>query len=107
MTGAENPREVVLSDRIQRLLCSQGIDRFIDRYKLDGEPLSTRHSVGMLATTAVGSPGGGDAGSRRPLLTRCGMRRLRPATSGKQRYYVGMVYLMSMLHCSGNFRIIE
>ncbi len=30
-----------------------------------------------------------------------------PIPSGEQRYYDGMLYLMSMLHCSGNFRIIE
>jgi len=26
---------------------------------------------------------------------------------GEQRYFDGMLYIMSMLHCSGNFRIIE
>ena len=30
-----------------------------------------------------------------------------PIPSGEQRYFDGMLYLMSMLHCSGNFRIIE
>jgi oligosaccharide reducing-end xylanase len=30
-----------------------------------------------------------------------------PVPSGEQRYYDGMLYLISMLHCSGNFRIIE
>jgi oligosaccharide reducing-end xylanase len=30
-----------------------------------------------------------------------------PVPSGEQRYFDGMLYLMSMLHCSGNFRIIE
>lgn len=28
-----------------------------------------------------------------------------PVPSGEQRYYDGMLYLMSMMHCSGNFRI--
>jgi oligosaccharide reducing-end xylanase len=28
-----------------------------------------------------------------------------PVPSGEQRYYDGMLYLMSILHCSGNFRI--
>ena len=27
--------------------------------------------------------------------------------SGEQRYFDGMLYIMSMLHCSGNFRNIE
>jgi oligosaccharide reducing-end xylanase len=30
-----------------------------------------------------------------------------PVPSGESRYYDGMLYLMSMMHVSGNFRIIE
>ena len=30
-----------------------------------------------------------------------------PVPSGELRYYDGLLYLMSMMHCSGNFRIIE
>ena len=51
----KDPRETVLSDRIQSFLYGQGIHTFDDRYTLDGKPLSTRHSTGMVATTAVGS----------------------------------------------------
>ncbi len=51
----KDPRETILSDRIQKFLSSQGIDNFVDRYTLDGKPLSERHSTGMLSTTAVGS----------------------------------------------------
>jgi len=32
---------------------------------------------------------------------------IRDRPSGEQRYFDGMLYLMSMMHCSGNFRIIE
>jgi oligosaccharide reducing-end xylanase len=28
-----------------------------------------------------------------------------PIPSGEQRYYDGMLYMMSLLHSSGNFRI--
>jgi len=100
----KDPREVVLSDRIQTFLSGQGIDRFVDRYTLDGKPLSTRHSVGMLSTSAVGSfaatPG---------TVSKAFVDELwnTPVPSGEQRYYDGMLYLMSMMHCSGNFRIIE
>jgi oligosaccharide reducing-end xylanase len=100
----KDPRETVLSDRIQKFLYSQGIDKFVDRYTLDGKPLSTRHSVGMVATTAVGS----FAATPGPL-SKAFVEALwnTPVPSGEQRYYDGMLYLMSMLHCSGNFRIIE
>jgi len=100
----KDDREVVLSDRIQKFLSSQGIDKFVDRYTLDGKPLSTRHSVGMIATTAVGSfaatPGDGSKGFVEALWN-------TPIPSGEQRYYDGLLYLMSMMHCSGNFRIID
>jgi oligosaccharide reducing-end xylanase len=100
----KDPHEIVLSDRIQKFLLSQSIGKFVDRYTLDGKPLSARHSVGMLATTAVGSfaatPGPASKAFVEALWN-------TPVPSGEQRYYDGVLYLMSMLHCSGNFRIIE
>ena len=51
----KDAREIALSDRMQKFLAGQGISKFADRYTLDGKPLSTRHSTGMLATTAVAS----------------------------------------------------
>jgi oligosaccharide reducing-end xylanase len=100
----KDSRETVLSDRIQKFLYGQGISTFADRYTLDGKPLSTRHSTGMLATTAVGS----FAASTGPI-PKAFVEELwnTPVPSGEQRYYDGLLYLMSMLHCSGNFRIIE
>jgi oligosaccharide reducing-end xylanase len=100
----KDSHETVLSDRIQKFLFGQGIDKFVDRYTLDGKPLSTRHSVGMLATTAVGS----FAATPGPL-PKAFVEALwdTPVPSGEQRYYDGMLYLMSLMHCSGNFRIIE
>ena len=100
----KDPREAVLSDRIQKFLFSQGIHTFADRYTLDGKPLSTRHSSGMVATTAVGSL----AATSGPV-SKAFIEELwnTPVPSGEQRYYDGMLYLMSLLHCSGNFRIIE
>jgi oligosaccharide reducing-end xylanase len=99
----KDSRETVLSDRIQKFLFSQGIDKFSDRYTLDGKPLSTRHSPGMVATTAVGSFAAAPGPISRAFLEELWNM---PVPSGEQRYYDGMLYLMSMLHCSGNFRII-
>jgi oligosaccharide reducing-end xylanase len=99
----KDAEETVLSDRIQKFLYGQGIDKFDDRYTLDGKPLSERHSVGMLATTAVGS----FAATGGPI-SNAFVEELwnTPVPSGEQRYYDGLLYLMSMMHCSGNFRII-
>ena len=100
----KDPQETVLSDRIQKFLFGEGIDTFADRYTLDGKPLSTRHSTGMLATTAVG----GLAATEGPISKAFAEKLWNmPVPSGEQRYFDGMLYLMSLMHCSGNFRIIR
>jgi oligosaccharide reducing-end xylanase len=99
----KDPQEVALSDRIQSFLNGQGIDKFADRYTLDGKPLSTRHSTGMLATTAVGSFAATSGPVSKAFLEELWNTSI---PSGEQRYYDGLLYLMSMMHCSGNFRII-
>jgi oligosaccharide reducing-end xylanase len=100
----KDERETVLSDRIQKFLYSQGIDRFVNRYTLEGKPLSTTHSPGMLSTTAVGSFAATPGPTSKAFVEELWNT---PIPSGEQRYYDGMLYLMSMMHCSGNFRIIE
>jgi oligosaccharide reducing-end xylanase len=100
----KDDRETVLSNRVQKFLFSQGIDKFPDRYSLDGKPLSTRHSPGMVATAAVGSLAAGDTPEAKAFVDE--LWKI-PVPSGEQRYYDGMLYMMSLLHASGNFRIIE
>jgi oligosaccharide reducing-end xylanase len=92
----------VLSDRIQKFLVGQGIDKFDDRYALDGKPLSDRHSIGMVSTTAVGSLAATDGPNAKAFVDALWNT---PVPSGEQRYYDGLLYLMSLLHASGNFRI--
>jgi oligosaccharide reducing-end xylanase len=101
---AKDRREQVLSDRVQNFLFSQGIHSFADRYTLDGKPLSSRHSPGMVAAAAVGS-----LAANRGAVSNAFLQELwnMPVPSGEQRYFDGMLYLMSMMHLSGEFRIIE
>lgn len=100
----KDARERVLSDRVQHFLAGQGIDRFPDRYTLAGEPLSTRHSPGMVAAAAVG----GFAATPGPV-SKAFLKALwdMKLPTGEQRYFDGMLYLMSMMHCSGQFQIID
>ena len=100
----KDSRETTLSNRIQNFLNSQGIHTFVDQYTLDGKPLSARHSTGMVAATAVGSL----AATPGPISTAF-IEALwdTPIPSGEQRYYDGLLYLMSLMHASGNFRILE
>ena len=50
----KEPDEVELSDRVKHFLIHDGISNFSDRYTLDGKPLSTSHSTGMVAAATVG-----------------------------------------------------
>jgi oligosaccharide reducing-end xylanase len=98
----KDPRERLLSDRIQKFLISEGISTFADRYRLDGKPLSSRHSTGMVAATTVGGLASTPGPNERAFV---GELWRTPIPVGDQRYFDGMLYVMSMLHCSGNFRI--
>ncbi|UAK23381.1 glycosyl hydrolase family 8 [Sphingomonas nostoxanthinifaciens] len=100
----KDAREPMLSGRVQSFLYGQGIHGFADRYTLDGKPLSRRHSTGMVAAAAVGglaaTPGNVSKAFLQELWD-------TPVPSGEQRYFDGMLYLMSMMHCAGAFRIID
>lgn len=100
----KDPRQKALSDRVQTFLAGQGMARFADRYTLDGKPMSTRHSTGMLAAAAVGglaaTPGQVPDAFLKALWD-------TPVPAGEQRYFDGMLYLMSMMHLGGEFRIID
>ena len=98
----KDARERVLSDRIQKFLISQGMSTFADRYTLDGRPLSSRHSTGMVAATAVGGLAATPGPNARAFVEELWRT---PIPIGDQRYFDGMLYLMSMMHCSGNFRV--
>jgi oligosaccharide reducing-end xylanase len=100
----KDPREAELSARQQKLLYAQGVDTFVNRFTLDGKPLSTTHSPGLVATAAVGSLAATDGPTAKAFVDALWNM---PVPSGESRYYDGMLYLMSMMHASGEFRIIE
>jgi oligosaccharide reducing-end xylanase len=98
---AADPRERVLSDRIQAFFESKGVDAYGNRFTLDGQPLSTDHSTALVATNAVASLAATDPRARKfvDALWNASI------PSGRYRYYDGLWYLMGLLHCSGQFRI--
>jgi oligosaccharide reducing-end xylanase len=103
------PQEQVLSDRIQAFFVSQGIDSYGPVYKLDGTPMgSTKglthedHPTGLVGTNAVASLAATDR-KRAALFVEA--LWAAPTPQGTGRYYDGMLYLMSLLHVSGEFRI--
>ena len=98
----KDARETTLSDRLQKFLYGKGIDTFVNRYTLDGQPLSETHSPGMVATAAVGSLAATGGPTSKAFVDALWKM---PVPSGEQRYYDGLLYLMSMMHVSGEFRI--
>jgi oligosaccharide reducing-end xylanase len=58
----------------------------------------------MVSTTAVGSLAASDGRISKAFVDELWKT---PTPSGEQRYYDGLLYLMSLMHCSGEFRIIE
>ncbi len=98
----KNPAARGLSDRLQHFLLSQGLHTFSDQYTLDGKPLSHRHSTGMVATSAVGSLAASPGPAADAFIDELWAT---PVPSGEQRYYDGLLYMMSLLHASGHFRI--
>lgn len=90
-----------LSDRIQTFFVSQGIGTYGDQYTLDGHELEARHSTGLVATNAVASLAATGPQAKQFVQELWDA----PIPSSEQRYYDGMLYLMSLMHCGGEFRI--
>jgi oligosaccharide reducing-end xylanase len=102
--------EPQLSDRIQQFFASQGIDKYGPVYTLDGKDLGPTPRLthedappaGLVGTNAVAGLAATDR-ARAKQFTEALWKTLIP--SGQSRYYDGMLYLMSLMHASGEFRI--
>lgn len=95
-----DPRQVELSNRLQAFFHAQGMDRYQSLYTLKGKPLGGGQTTGLVAMNAVASLAA-DNPHRLEFV-----RALweRPVPSGQGRYYDGMLYMMALLHCSGQYR---
>jgi oligosaccharide reducing-end xylanase len=99
---AKDARERELSDRLQAFFESQGMDAYVEQYALDGKPLGKSHSAGLVATNAVASLAATDGPRAKKFVEALWYTEI---PSGRGRYYDGLLYFMSLLHCSGQFRI--
>jgi len=98
---AKDSRQPQLSDRLQGFFASQGMTNYANQFTLAGKPLSTDHSPGLVAINAVAS-----LAATRPRAREF-VEALwnTPVPTGKWRYYNGMLQMLALLHCSGEFRI--
>ena len=97
---AKDPRQRELSDKLQAFFESQGTN-YGCVFTLDGKPLENRHAQGLVAINAVAS-----LAATNPRWKKF-VEELwhAPTPDGLERYYEGLLYMMALLHCSGEFRI--
>ncbi len=103
------PTEQQLSDRIQRFFASQGIDKYGPVYTLEGKDMGATpglthedHPAGLAGTNAVAGLAATDKTLAKKFTEAVWNT---PIPSGQNRYYDGMLYLMSLMHLGGEFRI--
>ncbi len=105
-------------ERIQDFFYSQGIDKFVDQYRIDGtlpegdEILQAggmrklRHSIGLIATLAAASVMCSHAKSKE-FVDALWNARHEPFDDGYfDAYYDGLLRLFAFMHLSGNYRVI-
>jgi oligosaccharide reducing-end xylanase len=98
---AADPWQVEQSNRVLSFLASQGIDSYANQFTLDGTPLSQDHSTGLVSMAAVAALAA-DAETGKPFVQALWDTQI---PQGQWRYYDGMLYMLGLLHVSGNFKI--
>ena len=98
---AADPWEIEQSNRLLEFFASQGITSYVNQYTLEGKPLSSDRSPGLIAMNGVAALAATTAQSSQ-FVTALWNTSI---PSGRWRYYDGMLYLLALLHVSGNFRI--
>ena len=97
----KDPQEQKLSDRIQSFFESKGMASYGNRFTLDGQQFGNDHATGLVAMNAVASLAATNPRSKQFVEALWNT----PVPVGHYRYYDGMLYLLAMLHCSGEFRV--
>ncbi|HYG24558.1 MAG TPA: glycosyl hydrolase family 8 [Verrucomicrobiae bacterium] len=96
----KDPRQKELSDRLQAFFESQGTN-YGCVFTLDGKRLEERHAQGLVAINAVAS-----LSAAHPRAKKFVEELWNTETpDGLERYYEGLLYMMALLHCGGEFRI--
>ena len=98
---ARDIREQQLSDRLQAFFESQGMSDYKSHFKLDGIPTGGSQSTGLVAMNATASLAATHKRSKQFVEAIWNT----PIPSGQYRYFDGMLYLLGMLNCSGQFRV--
>jgi oligosaccharide reducing-end xylanase len=100
----KDPRQQTLSDNIQKFFETKG-EKYDDHWLLDGsQSRRNRHSPGLVATNGLASLAATDKDRARKFAEE--LWKMDVPSSLVFRYYDGLLYMMCMLHASGEFRVI-
>lgn len=116
-SNADREWQTQYGNTLQNFLYSQGIDEFLDQYKVDGSAVTDtlgagglkelRHTPGFIATSAALSLVCSHAKSRK-FVDRFWNSKHEPFPSGYfDAYYEGILRLFAFMHLSGNYQVIE
>lgn len=97
----QDKREQQRSDRIQAFFESKRINSYGNRFTLDGKQFGNDHATGLVAMNAVASLAATNPRAKEFVEALWNA----PVPTGQWRYYDGMLELLGLLHCSGEFRI--
>ena len=115
--GKDSSWQEDYAKRFQNFLRSKGITTFVDQYNLDGttpefilpagDVKKLRHSLGLVATSATASLVNKDPNSV-DFVNEFWNAKLEPYEDGYfDPYYDGLMYMFSLMHLSGKYRLIE
>ena len=105
-------------ETIQNFLYSQGVDKFVDQYRVDGslpednEILPAggfrklRHSIGLVATSAAASVMCSHEKSKEFVDSLWNAKHVPFDDGYFDAYYDGLLRLFAFMHLSGNYRVI-
>lgn len=94
--------QVEQSNRLLRFFAEQGIGEYADKFPIDGsEALTPWHSEGLVAMNATAALASTDPVAWSFIEEFWNT----PLPTGQWRYYNGLLYMLALLHLSGNFRI--
>jgi oligosaccharide reducing-end xylanase len=98
---AKDVRERELSDRLQAFFESKGLSSYGNRFTLDGNQFGNDHATGLVAMNAVASLAATHPQAQQFVEALWNT----PVPTGQWRYYDGMLYLLALLHCGGEFHV--
>ena len=98
---AKDKWEIEECNKLLNFFYSKGVKTYGNNFTLDGKQISNAHSTGLVAMNAVACLASTND-NRKDFVEDLWNAKI---STGKYRYYDGMLYMLGLLQVSGNFRI--